>query len=367
MTSAYAVRYSLAYSVLNTRPGGDPVPSLSSSGPAADHAVNASGLRKHYKRTRALDGFDLAVPYGMIYGLLGPNGAGKTTAVRILTTLIRFDGGTAWVAGHDVTREARAVRRRIGLTGQQTAVDDNISARQNLVLFGRLFHIGKTAARRRADELLEQFGLVDAAMATPKEFSGGMRRRLDLASSMILAPQVLFLDEPTTGLDPAGRREVWQAVRELAARGTTVLLTTHYLDEADKLCDRIGVIDHGTNVVEDTPDGLKRRIGNERLEVVATEPEDLPAIRQIAERVAPGATTSAAVTTVGDLTVSIAVDDGVRVLTEIAAELRSREIAVADLGLRRPTLDEAFLHLTGAPAVGTDPVARTDAAVREEA
>ncbi len=339
-------------------------------GRSSEHAVHASGLRKVYKRTLALDGFDLAVPYGMVYGLLGPNGAGKTTAVRILTTLIRFDSGTARVAGHDVKGAARAVRRRIGLTGQQTALDDNISARQNLVLFGRLFHIGRAHARQRADELLEQFGLADAATSPPKEFSGGMRRRLDLASSMILAPEVLFLDEPTTGLDPAGRREVWQVVRDLAARGTTVLLTTHYLDEADKLCDRIGVIDHGRNVVEDTPDGLKRRIGNERLEVVAAEPEDLPAIRQIAERAAPG-TAAAAASDETDLTVSIAVDDGVRVLTEIAAELRSRDIAVADLGLRRPTLDEAFLHLTGDPAASADQVAPAvqahAQAVREEA
>ena len=180
--------------------------------------------------------------------------------------------------------QARQVRRRIGLTGQQTAVDDAITARQNLVMFGRLFHIGKAAARQRADELLDQFGLADAADKAPKTFSGGMRRRLDLASSMILAPDVLFLDEPTTGLDPAGRREVWQAIGELAARGTTVLLTTHYLDEADKLCDRIGVIDHGRNVVEDTPDGLKRRIGNERLDVVAVEPGDLPEIAEVLEQ-----------------------------------------------------------------------------------
>lgn len=308
-------------------------------------AVLAEGIRKRYGKTTALDEFHLAVPYGMVYGLLGPNGAGKTTAVRILTTLVRLDSGRAEVGGHDVTRQPRQVRRRIGLTGQQTAVDDMISARQNLVLFGRLFHIGTAAARRRADELLEQFGLSDAATKSPKKFSGGMRRRLDLASSMILAPEVLFLDEPTTGLDPAGRREVWQAVRDLAARGTTVLLTTHYLDEADKLCDRIGVIDHGRNVVEDTPDGLKRRIGNERLEIVASEPDDLPAITELANKVASDGKES----TVDDtgLAVSVVVADGVRALTEVAAELRDRGIAVADLGLRRPTLDEAFLHLTG--------------------
>jgi ABC-2 type transport system ATP-binding protein len=244
--------------------------------PSSDYAVYAEGLSKRYNDTVALDGLDLAVPRGTVYGLLGPNGAGKTTAVRILTTLIRADAGRAEAAGFDVRTQARQVRRRIGLTGQQTAVDDAISARQNLVMFGRLFHIGKAAARQRAAELLDQFGLADHADKAPKQFSGGMRRRLDLATSMILAPAVLFLDEPTTGLDPAGRQEVWQSVGELAARGTTVLLTTHYLDEADRLCDRISVIDRGRNLVEDSPAGLKRRIGTERLEVVVAAAGDLP-------------------------------------------------------------------------------------------
>jgi ABC-2 type transport system ATP-binding protein len=312
--------------------------------PRSESAVRVAGLQKRYGQTKALDGLDLDVPYGMVYGLLGPNGAGKTTAVRILATLLRVDGGRAEVAGYDVTRQPRLVRRRIGLTGQQTAVDDVISARQNLVLFGRLFHVGRAAARRRADELLEQFGLTEAAGKAPKTFSGGMRRRLDLAASLILAPEVLFLDEPTTGLDPAGRREVWQAVADLAARGTTVLLTTHYLDEADKLCDRIAVIDHGRNLVEDTPAGLKRRIGNERLEIVAAEPDQLSAIAVLANKVA-GDRGEATVDETS-LSVSATVTDGVRVLTEVAAELRNQGIAVADLGLRRPTLDEAFLHLT---------------------
>ncbi|MFC0530805.1 ATP-binding cassette domain-containing protein [Phytohabitans kaempferiae] len=313
---------------------------------SSDYVVRTEGLRKRYGDTHALDGLDLEVPRGQVYGLLGPNGAGKTTAVRVLCTLIRADGGLAEVAGFDVRTQPRLVRRRIGLTGQATAVDDAISARQNLVMFGRLFHIGKAAARQRADELLAQFGLADAADRSPKKFSGGMRRRLDLASSMILAPEVLFLDEPTTGLDPAGRREVWQAVGDLAARGTTVLLTTHYLDEADKLCDRIAVIDQGRNLVEDTPDGLKRRIGNERLEVVAADPADLPAIEAMLDKAGAGERTP----TVDDATlaVSVAVDNGVAALTEIAAELREQRLTVADLGLRRPTLDEAFLQLTGA-------------------
>jgi ABC-2 type transport system ATP-binding protein len=312
----------------------------------SEPAVLVEGLHKRYGKTAALDGLELAAPYGMVYGLLGPNGAGKTTAVRILSTLLRPDGGRAVVAGHDVVRQPRLVRRRIGLVGQQTTLDDVVTARQNLVLFGRLFHIGRPAARRRADELLEQFGLAEVANKPPKSFSGGMRRRLDLASGLILAPEVLFLDEPTTGLDPAGRRDVWQAIVDLAARGTTVLLTTHYLDEADKLCDRIAVIDHGRNIAEDTPAGLKRRIGNERLEIVAAEPEHLPAIAELAGKVAEDQG-EATVDETG-LSVSVAVPDGVRALTEVAAELRNRGVPVADLGLRRPTLDEAFLQLTGA-------------------
>jgi ABC-2 type transport system ATP-binding protein len=313
-----------------------------------EHAILAEGLRKRYRDTQALDDFHLAVPHGVVYGLLGPNGAGKTTAVRILATLLRPSGGRAEVAGYDVQAQARLVRRRIGLTGQHPAVDDSISARQNLVMFGRLFHIGKAAARQRADELLAQFGLADVAGKAPKKFSGGMRRRLDLASSMILAPEVLFLDEPTTGLDPAGRQEVWQAVGGLAAGGTTVLLTTHYLDEADKLCDRIGVIDHGRNVVEDTPAGLKRRIGEERLEVVAAEPADLVAITEVLDKAAVAGQKSTVDRST--LTVGVAVTDGVQALIVVAVELRGRGITVADLGLRRPTLDEAFLHLTGRTA-----------------
>ena len=316
--------------------------------PGSDHAIVAERLRKRYGDTLALDDFHLAVPRGSIYGLLGPNGAGKTTAVRILTTLIRADDGRAEVAGHDVRRQPRLVRRRIGLVGQQTAVDDVLSARQNLVMFGRLFHVGQAAARQRADELLHQFGLGDAADKAPKTFSGGMRRRLDLASSMILAPDVLFLDEPTTGLDPAGRHDVWQAVGELAAGGTTILLTTHYLDEADRLCDRISVVDRGRNVVEDTPDGLKRRIGGERLEIAAVDARDVVVITEVLAKVAADA--SAPAVDRGTLTLSAPVTDGVQALTEVALALRSRDITVADIGIRRPTLDEAFLQLTGTTA-----------------
>ncbi|HLS26510.1 MAG TPA: ATP-binding cassette domain-containing protein [Beutenbergiaceae bacterium] len=307
-----------------------------------DMAVRTTGLTKRYSNTLALDKVDLAVPAGTVHGLLGPNGAGKTTAVRILTTLTRLDEGRAQVAGLDVGTQARQVRRHIGLTGQQTAVDDLLTARQNLTMFGRLFRLDKTAARRRADELLEMFSLTEAASRVPKTFSGGMRRRLDLAASMILAPQVLFLDEPTTGLDPAGRREVWQAVRDLAGRGATVLLTTHYLDEADQLCDRISLIDDGRNLIEDTPAGLKRRIGDEHLEVTVSDPSDLPRLSEVIRRLT-GAEPSVA-ESAG--TVSAAVSDGVTSLTAVAAEVRDHQIEIADIVLRRPTLDEAFLRLT---------------------
>ncbi|MCC3764688.1 ATP-binding cassette domain-containing protein [Glycomyces sp. TRM65418] len=306
--------------------------------------VEANNLGKRFKDTAALDGFDLAAEAGTVLGLLGPNGAGKTTTVRILTTLLRFDTGTAAVAGFDVGRDARQVRRRIGLTGQQTAVDDLLTARQNLVLFGKLFRLTKSRARERADQLLAQFGLAEAADRQAKGFSGGMKRRLDLAASMILAPQVLFLDEPTTGLDPAGRREVWDAVSGLAADGTTVVLTTHYLDEADRLCDRIAVIDHGRNLVDDTPAGLKRRMGADRLEIVAADPGDLPVLREIVAALAQGETT----TDEGASSVSAPVGEPVAALTAAATAVQDKRLTVADIGLRRPTLDEAFLELIGA-------------------
>ncbi|MEU6248077.1 ATP-binding cassette domain-containing protein [Glycomyces sp. NPDC047010] len=303
--------------------------------------VEAAGLGKRFKDTAALDGFDLAAESGTVLGLLGPNGAGKTTTVRILTTLLRLDAGRAAVAGFDVAKDARQVRRRIGLTGQQTAVDDLLTARQNLVLFGKLFRLNKTRAGERAVQLLDQFGLAEAADRQAKTFSGGMKRRLDLAASMILAPQVLFLDEPTTGLDPAGRREVWDAVSGLAADGTTVVLTTHYLDEADRLCDRIAVIDHGRNLVDDTPAGLKRRMGADRLEIVAADPADLPALQAIAAKVADGDVA------VGAASVSAAVKEPVAALTAAATAVQDAGLVVADIGLRRPTLDEAFLDLIG--------------------
>ena len=235
-------------------------------------AIEADGLHKRYGDQQALDGFDLAVPQGTVCGLLGPNGAGKTTAVKSLTTLVRFDAGTARVAGFDVARDATEVRRRIGLVGQEAAVDEILSGRQNLVMFGQLLHLAPLAARRRADELLERFGLADTGRKPVEQFSGGMRRRLDLAVSLILAPPVLFLDEPTTGLDPRGRTEVWEAVRALVADGTTVLLTTQYLEEADQLADQLCIVDHGRVVARGTPDELKSALGGDVVETVVRRP-----------------------------------------------------------------------------------------------
>jgi ABC-2 type transport system ATP-binding protein len=305
--------------------------------------VLAEGLRKRYGRASALDGFDLAVPEGSVCGLLGPNGAGKTTAVRILTTLLRPDGGQALVAGYDVVGQAAQVRYRIGLLGQHTAVDEVLSGRQNLVLFGRLHHLGARAAQRRADELLERFGLAGTGAKPVKQYSGGMRRRLDLAASLILAPPVLFLDEPTTGLDPRGRNQVWEAVRSLAAAGTTVLLTTQYLDEADQLAHRISMIDQGRVIAEGSPDQLKSRLGGDRIDVVAARGDELAATAATVGRVA-GAEPEVDPDT---RRVSAPVRDRVAALTGAARELDAAGIAVEDIALRRPTLDEVFLHLTG--------------------
>ncbi|NYD51374.1 ABC-2 type transport system ATP-binding protein [Actinomadura luteofluorescens] len=305
-------------------------------------AVVAEGLRKRYGGTEALAGLDLRVPAGTVHGLLGPNGAGKTTAVRILTTLARPDGGSARVAGLDVVRDAARVRRRIGLVGQNAAVDEVLGGRQNLVMFSRLHHLGAGRARRRADELLERFRLTDAAAKPAGEYSGGMRRRLDLAASMILAPPVLFLDEPTTGLDPRSRGEVWDAIRDLVEGGTTVLLTTQYLEEADRLASGVSVIDHGRVIAEGTPDALKARLGGDRVEVVVDDPGALAAAAEIVGRVATGEVDVDAEA----LRVGAPVPGRAAALTEVVRALDEAGVAVADIGLRRPTLDEVFLHLT---------------------
>jgi ABC-2 type transport system ATP-binding protein len=305
-------------------------------------AIAAEGLRKRYGETLALDGFDLAVPAGTVRGLLGPNGAGKTTAVRILTTLLQPDGGRAEVAGVDVRRQPAQVRRRIGLVGQHTAVDEILSGRQNLVMFGRLYHLSPAEARRRADELLARFELADTGRKPVKQYSGGMRRRLDLAASLILAPPVLFLDEPTTGLDPRGRNEVWTAIRQLVAAGTTVLLTTQYLDEADQLADAISVLDAGRVVAEGTPDRLKSTIGRDRIDVVVRSGVDLAAATGIVERVADAPPEIDPDTR----RISAPVPDRVAALTEVARALQDSGVEAEDIAVRRPTLDEVFLQLT---------------------
>jgi ABC-2 type transport system ATP-binding protein len=305
--------------------------------------ITTDGLRKRYGDRTALDGVDLSVPAGTVCGLLGPNGAGKTTAVRILTTLLRPDGGHAEVAGFDVVREPHRVRAAIGLVGQQTAVDEALSAQQNLELFGRLYHLDKAAARSRATELLDRFSLADTGTKAVSRFSGGMRRRLDLAASLILAPRVLFLDEPTTGLDPRGRNEVWAAVRALVADGTTVLLTTQYLDEADQLADRISVIDHGRVVAEGTPAELKSDLGGDRLDVVLHDAADLARAAEVIAAIAG----APAETDPDARRVSAPVRDRVSALAETARALRDADLAVEDVALRRPTLDEVFLHITG--------------------
>ncbi|WP_030453816.1 daunorubicin resistance protein DrrA family ABC transporter ATP-binding protein, partial [Herbidospora cretacea] len=302
------------------------------------YTIEAHGLVKRYGARAALDGFDLAVPQGTVHGLLGPNGAGKTTAVRVLTTLLRPDAGTARVAGFDVTCDGGQVRRRIGLVGQHAALDETLSGRANLEMFGRLSHLRAKAAGRRAGELLDRFGLADTGRKPVKDYSGGMRRRLDLAAGLILSPPVLFLDEPTTGLDPRGRAEVWAAVRALVADGTTVLLTTQYLEEADQLAHRITVVDQGRPVAEGSPEELKKTVGGDRVEVVVHDPADLPAAAAL---LGPDAETDP-----DTRRVSAPAPDRMATLTAVVQDLRRTGIAADDVAIRRPTLDEVFLHLT---------------------
>ncbi|WP_440072969.1 ATP-binding cassette domain-containing protein [Streptosporangium sp. OZ121] len=305
-----------------------------------DPVVFAEGLHKSFGDTRALRGLDLSVPRGTVCGVLGPNGAGKTTAVRILATLSDPDAGHARVAGYDVVREAGEVRARIGLAGQYAAVDEKLTGRGNLRMFGRLSHLSRREAYRRADELLERFGLMDAADRQVAGYSGGMRRRLDLITSLILRPEVLFLDEPTTGLDPRGRGEIWDNVRELVADGTTVLLTTQYLDEADRLADDIAVVDHGQVIATGTPDELKATIGD-RLDVVLEDPAALrPAVTVLR------ALAGIEPTMTGAERLSVALPGGGFRFADIVRELDRAGVAAADVRLRRPTLDEVFLRLT---------------------
>jgi ABC-2 type transport system ATP-binding protein len=306
--------------------------------------IVAEGLRKRFGDKTALDGVDLTVAVGTVHGMLGPNGAGKTTAVRILTTLLKLDAGRAEVAGFDVTAKPDRVRASIGLVGQHAAVDEALSGRQNLELFGRLYHLPARDARARAGELLAMFGLADTGAKAVKQYSGGMRRRLDLAASLILRPKVLFLDEPTTGLDPRGRNEVWEAVRALVREGTTALLTTQYLDEADQLASAISVVDHGRVIAEGSPATLKSRLGGDRLDVVLHDVTELSRAAEIVAKVAG----AEAETDADDRRVSAPVTDPLTALGDAVQALRAADLGVEDVALRRPTLDEVFLHLTSA-------------------
>ncbi|MFZ0668632.1 MAG: ATP-binding cassette domain-containing protein [Acidimicrobiales bacterium] len=313
-----------------------------STRPAGPDVIVVDKLVKRFGTTTALDGIDLRVPSGIVYGLLGPNGCGKTTTVRILATLSSVDGGRAEVCGFDVTRDPDEVRSRIGLVGQQAALDERLPARLNLIMFGRLYHLGERGAKKRADELIERFGLGSAANRLVSTYSGGMRRRLDLAASLIISPQLLFLDEPTTGLDPRGRSEVWAAIKELTDGGTTVLLTTQYLDEADQLAQRVAVIDQGRVLAEGTPSDLKRSVGTDRLEIVVTDPAAVDMVVQHlrAANLSPDADWENGV-------VSVPIIDGLSDLSSAIAGLKDSGVPIGDISLRRSSLDDVFLSLTG--------------------
>lgn len=306
-------------------------------------AVEANGIVKRYGEVTALDGLDLAVPAGTVIGLLGPNGAGKTTAVSVLTTLIKPDSGRALVAGVDVVAEPQRVRALIGLSGQYAAVDEHLTATENLEMIGCLYGMRRREARRRADELIERFRLTDAANRPLKTFSGGMRRRIDLAGALLANPPVLFLDEPTTGLDPRSRGELWDVIRDRVADGTTVVLTTQYLEEADQLANEIVVIDHGRAIARGTSQELKRHVGGEHLDVHLARPEDIPRVESIVASVAAGAVR----VVVDDALVSVPVANGVDALASVLSAVKTAGIAVVDIGLRRPTLDDVFMELTG--------------------
>ncbi len=311
-------------------------------------AIEAEGLRKRYGDVEALRGVDLCAPAGSVLGLLGPNGAGKTTSVRILTTLLEPDAGTARVAGFDVTKEPGRVRTQIGLAGQYAAVDENLTGFENLEMVGRLYHVGRRVSRQRAVELLDDFGLADAAKRLVRTYSGGMRRRLDLAAALVARPPILFLDEPTTGLDIRSRIALWDSIDALVEAGTTVLLTTHDLDEADRLAHRIAVVDHGVVIAEGTPDDLKRRIGGIRLEVHLAD----GANADVALRALDGVGDGRAVAL--DDTVFLPLTSGAGAVVEAVRRLDAAGVPIDDIATRRPTLDDVFLKLTGRAAVNAE-------------
>ncbi|SDX30002.1 ABC-2 type transport system ATP-binding protein [Marininema mesophilum] len=305
-------------------------------------AVEAHGLVKTFGDNRAVDGVNLNVRAGSIYGVLGPNGAGKTTAIRMLATLLRPDAGSAQIFGHDVVKEPQIVRQLIGVTGQYASVDESLSATENLIIFSRLLGLGRAEARQKARELLEEFGLTEAAKRPLKHFSGGMRRRLDLAASLIARPPLIFLDEPTTGLDPRTRNQMWDTIRQLVKQGSTVLLTTQYLQEADELADRIAVIDRGRVVAEGTVDELKTSVGSSSLHLRTQHPQDIEEARQTIERVLKVESNVSSI----DGKISAPITDADRV-TDLLISLREANIHLAELSVQKPTLDEVFLNLTG--------------------
>ncbi|MEV4937865.1 ATP-binding cassette domain-containing protein [Streptomyces zaomyceticus] len=311
-------------------------------------AIYAEGLVKTFGDVRALDGVDLDVPEGTVLGLLGPNGAGKTTAVRVLTTLLRPDSGRAVVAGIDVLKDPDEVRRRIGLSGQFAAVDEYLTGRENLQMVGRLYQMRAKDAKVRADELLERFNLADAADRTAKTYSGGMRRRLDLAAALVVSPPVMFMDEPTTGLDPRNRQALWEVIKELVAGGTTLLLTTQYLEEADHLAHDICVVDHGKVIARGTADQLKAQTGGERVEVVVHEAGMIGDARDVLGRYGIAGIGHGEVSVeqhTRKLTVPVA--GGAKLLAEVIRDLDAVGVEIDDIGLRRPTLDDVFISLTG--------------------
>lgn len=314
--------------------------------------IRTEGLVKRYGEVVALNGLDLAVPKGTVLGLLGPNGAGKTTAVRILTTLLVPDEGLAEVAGIDVSKDPEEVRRRIGLSGQNAAVDEYLTGYENLDMVGRLYHLGKGRARQRARELLEMFDLLEAGDRPTKTYSGGMRRRLDLAAALVAKPEVIFLDEPTTGLDPRSRGQMWDTIQQLVKEGATVLLTTQYMEEADRLADDIVVIDRGRKIAHGTADDLKRQIGGERVEVVLAKASDIDAARAVLS----GISIDGVQVEEHTRRLTAPVSGGVEALAPVLQRLSQANVLVVDAGIRRPTLDDVFLSLTGhtAEAIAAD-------------